>query len=102
MGQAKNRGSVEQRVKEAIARERAKFPETVKCNNCQKDLSEITPLTGDLGIEGLRLAGVANCEDCESTTWVLDGTDEALAKVSFAMDAIHDGDVKSGLALKPE
>lgn len=100
MGQAKSRGSAEQRVREAKERERAKFPQTVKCNNCQKDLSEITPL-GNLGFEGLRLAGAANCSDCESTTWVLDGTDEALAKVAFAMDAIHNGDVKSGFELKP-
>lgn len=81
MGQAKNRGSVEQRIAEAKARERAKFPATVACNNCQAQLSDIEPMDVR-GMDGMRAAGAARCEACSSVTWVLDGTPEAMAGVS--------------------
>lgn len=51
MGQAKLRGSPEQRANEAKARQRAQFAAVVTCNNCQSDLTEIQNL--DIrGIEG--------------------------------------------------
>jgi uncharacterized protein with PIN domain len=100
MGQAKSRGSQVERAAEAKKRERAKFPETVKCNNCQAELSEINPMDVR-GFAGLRLAGAARCEACESTTWVLDGTHEAIAQVSELLDEEHGGGAQYGFALKP-
>lgn len=81
MGQAKKRGSVDQRIAEAKARERAKFPPTVACNNCQAQLADIEPMDVR-GMQGLRAAGAARCEACDSVTWVIDGTPEAMASVA--------------------
>ncbi|MFZ7320527.1 hypothetical protein [Comamonas jiangduensis] len=101
MGQAKNRGSQDARIAEAIKRERAKFPETVKCNSCQKDLSEITPM--DIrGFTGLRAAGAAACSDCQSTTWVMDGTPEAMAEVAEMLEQEHGSEGILGWAPAPK
>ena len=99
MGQAKCRGNQEQRMAEAKARERAKFPDSVACNNCQAQLTEIEPMDVR-GIPGMRLAGGAICEACESTTWVLDGTQEGLEAVSAVLAEGRD-DVSFGVARRP-
>ncbi len=103
MGQAKNRGSLEQRMAEAKARkamERAKFPDTVDCNNCKAPLADIEPMDVR-GIPGMRLAGSAYCEDCQSSTWVLDGTQGGLAAVT-AMLTEGRNDVSFGVARRPQ
>lgn len=102
MGQAKSRGSHEQRIAEARARERAKFPESVKCNNCQADLTEIEPMDVR-GIPGMRLAGGAVCQACNSTTWVLDGTEEGLDTTAAMLEQMHGGDsAQVGIAQRPK
>lgn len=100
MGQAKNRGSQEQRIAEAVARERAKFPDSVKCNECQADLFDIHPM-GDGGVPGMRLLGAAHCEACSSTTWIMDGTPEALEAIADAMEEFHGKVPKAGLVQSP-
>lgn len=55
MGQAKNRGTAAQRAQQAIARERAKLPASVKCDNCQADLPDIWPFKTQ-GFPGLQAA----------------------------------------------
>ena len=102
MGQAKNRGNHEQRIVEARTRERAKFPASVKCNNCQVDLAQIEPM--DIrSIPRMRLAGGALCSACDSTTWVLDGTEEGLANTAEMPEQIHGGDAAQlGFAQRPK
>jgi hypothetical protein len=41
MGQAKQRGSQAERVKEAKAKIEALKPATIVCNSCQKDITDI-------------------------------------------------------------
>lgn len=53
------------------------------------------------GMPGMRLAGAAICASCTQTTWVLDGTPEALAKMQAFMDEEHGEDAKIGFANKP-
>ena len=102
MGQAKSRGNHEQRIAEARARERAKFPASVKCNNCHADLMEIEPMDVR-GIPGMRLAGGALCSACNSTTWVLDGTEEGLANTAEMLEKFHGGDsAQLGFAQRPK
>lgn len=100
MGQAKSRGNQEQRIAEAKVRERAKFPEVVACNNCQAQLTEIESMDVR-GIPGMRLAGAAYCNACDSSTWVLDGTPEGLQAVSAYLADGHE-DVTFGQALRPQ
>lgn len=99
MGEARRRGTPEQRAQAALAAARAKFPATVKCNRCQVDLADITPLD-TRGMPGLRLAGVAHCKACESQTMVLDGDPESLAQFAAFMQD-EKGDVLIGTERKP-
>lgn len=52
------------------------------------------------GLEGMRLAGGAMCAGCSHTTWVLDGTPEALEKMQDFMAQEHGDELKIGLAKK--
>lgn len=89
MGQAKNRGSQADRVAQAVARERAKFPASVKCKSCQADLTEITPLSTK-GHPGIWLMGQAKCRPCDCITWVVEGEPEAVMQLSFSPDGAQD------------
>lgn len=98
MGQAKLRGTSEQRREDAIARQRAQFPAVVTCNSCQAELTEIQGMDVR-GIDGMRLAGVAQCQMCQHDTWVLDGTPEGLALFRQYLDAQHGAEaISTGMA----
>lgn len=86
MGQAKSRGNQAQRIEQAQARDRAKFPASVKCNSCQADLTEIVPMN-TRGQPGLWLAGGAICPACDSTTWVLEGEPDVVAATAATLQA---------------
>lgn len=88
MGQAKNRGNQGQRIAEARSRERAKFPASVKCNSCQAELTDIEPMTVR-DFPGLKLAGAAECRTCETTTWVLHGTQEAMDDAFDRLESVY-------------
>lgn len=100
MGEAKRRGSQETRIEQAVTTLRAQFPAFVSCNQCQAELSDITPLD-TRGMPGLHLAGVANCSACEHETFVLDGEPDALAAFHAYMASEHGDGFTSGVALKP-
>lgn len=100
MGQAKSRGNQEQRMAEAKARERANFPDSVACNNCQAQLTEIEPMDVR-GIPGMRLAGGAICEACESTTWVRDRTPEGIEALTAVLAEGRD-DVSFGVVRRTQ
>lgn len=94
MGQAKRRGTPEQRAAEAFERARRQFPETVTCNNCQAVLSEIEPMDVRR-MEGLRLAGRAYCDACKHDTWVLDGDRDGLQLFQQFLDQEHGSEAVS-------
>lgn len=79
MGMAKVRGNRDQRIALAKERDRASLPQSVDCNDCGAALTNIQALDVR-GLSGLRHAGGARCEACGSTTWVLDGTQEAVRR----------------------
>lgn len=99
MGQAKLKGTFEQRRATAIATARSKFPVSVKCNNCDQDITDIHPMDVS-GLAGMRLAGSAVCVSCSHVTWILDGTPEALAQMQQFLSEEHGDDVKSGVAAR--
>lgn len=98
MGQAKNRGTREQREQKAIAAKRAELPAEVECNNCHATLIDIHPMDVR-GMPGMRKAGGALCGTCGHQTWVLDGTPEGLALFRRFLDEEHGSNaVSSGTA----
>jgi hypothetical protein len=101
MGQAKLRGTVEERTAQAKTAMRAQFPGTVKCNHCQTDIAEINPMDVR-GMDGMLLAGAAVCPSCSFTTWVLDGTPEALANMQAFLNDQHGAEAQTGRVLKPQ
>lgn len=101
MGQAKLNGSFEQRKAQAVAKARALFPTSIQCNNCGHDLFEIQQMDVR-GMPGMRLAGGAVCASCSQTTWILDGTPEALAQMQDYMAEAHGEEAKIGFAKKPQ
>lgn len=99
MGQAKSRGSAEQRKAQAIAAARAAQPATVKCNDCQTELSNIEPVNVR-AMPGLVAAGAAHCQ-CGSSTWMVDGTPEAKAAFAEFLAQEHGDTLKVGTASRP-
>lgn len=99
MGQAKLKGTFEQRKALAIATARAKFPASVKCNNCEQDLTDIHPMDVS-GMVGMQLAASVICPSCTHITWILDGTPEALVQMQKFLQEEHGDDVKSGVAAR--
>lgn len=99
MGEAKRRGNQELRQQQAIASARARFPETVACNECHAALSDIVPFD-TRGIPGLRLAGGALCT-CGNTTYVIDGSPDAVARLQVVLAEEHDSAPKTGTVRKP-
>jgi hypothetical protein len=95
LGQAKVKGSYEQRKEQAIATARAGFPDSVKCNNCNLDLTEIVSMD-TRGLIGLRKVGAAICDACSQTTWILDGSPQSLAEFSSYISEESDGEIKLG------
>jgi hypothetical protein len=100
MGQAKLKGSFQQRQAQAIAQARTQFPQSITCNNCSHELTDIQPMDVR-GIPGMRLAGGAICTSCSHKTWVLDGTPEALAQMQEFMDQENGETAKMGFEKKP-
>jgi uncharacterized protein with PIN domain len=101
MGQAKLKGTLEHRIAQALAKARAQYPASVKCNNCSQDLTDIQSMDVR-GMPGMRLAGAAICSNCSQTTWILDGSPEALEKLQAVMDDEHGEEAKKGFVTNPQ
>lgn len=76
MGQAKNRGTQEQRVAQAQAKLAANKPEKLVCNACGADVTQINPVS-TRGLRGLEAIWVGQC-DCGQTTFAASGEPQAV------------------------
>ena len=76
MGQAKQRGSREQRVADAQAKIEATRPEKLVCNSCGADVTRINPVS-TRGLTGLQAVWVGQC-DCGHTTFAASGEPKAV------------------------
>lgn len=85
MGQAKLRGSRDQRVAQAMEKIEAGRPEKLVCNSCGADVTQINPVS-TRGLRGLEAIWVGQC-DCGHTTFAASGEPKA---VQAFFDALGD------------
>ena len=76
MGQAKQRGSVEQRIAQAQAKIEATRPEKLVCNGCGADVTAIHPVS-TRGLAGVDSIWLGQC-DCGQTTFAATGKPDAV------------------------
>ena len=83
MGQAKQRGSLEQRIAQAQAKIEATRPEKLVCNHCSADVTTINPVS-TRGLRGLEAIWVGQCE-CGHTTFAASGDPKAVEAFFHAL-----------------
>ncbi len=83
MGQAKNRGTLDQRVAQAQAKLAANRPVKLVCNSCGADVTQINPVS-TRGLRGLEAIWVGQC-DCGHTTFAASGEPKAVEAFFFAL-----------------
>lgn len=71
MGQAKRRGTLDDRIAQANARIEATRPEKLVCNGCGADVTTIHPVS-TRGLSGIDAIWVGQC-DCGQTTFAASG-----------------------------
>lgn len=101
MGQAKQRGSQADRIRQAKERIEALKPEFIVCNNCQAHIVDIHVMnTG--GMNGIDAAFGGVCPSCSQTTYAVKGEPDAMADFSLAMDEAMGAEGKVGAQLVRE
>src|SRR5574343_1879693 len=88
MGQAKQRGTLEQRVAQAQAKIEAKRPEKLVCNHCSADVTQVNPVS-TRGLRGLEAIWVGQC-DCGHTTFAASGEPQAVEAFFHAISLDSD------------
>ena len=83
MGQAKNRGTLAQRVAQAQEKIEATRPEKLVCNGCSADVTTIHPVD-TRGLRGIEAIWVGQCE-CGQTTFAASGEAKAVDAFFFAL-----------------
>lgn len=83
MGQAKNRGTKDQRIAQAQAKIEATRPEKLVCNGCSADVTAIHPVS-TRGLRGIDAIWVGQCE-CGQTTFAASGEPQAVDAFFFAL-----------------
>lgn len=76
MGQAKLRGTRDQRVAQAHAKIEATRPDKLVCNGCQADVTDIHPVS-TRGLTGIEAIWMGQCT-CGHTTFAASGKPEAV------------------------
>ena len=84
MGQAKQRGSQEERAKQAREKIEAMKPAMIICNACQAEITDVHAMDAR-GMPGIRAVFAGIC-DCGNTTHAMLGDPEAVADLVVAME----------------
>ena len=84
MGQAKLRGSHEQRIEQAKARIDALRPAFIICNDCKAEITNIDVMD-TRGITGVDACFVGICDKCNGTTYAVKGTPEGCETIAAAL-----------------
>lgn len=89
MGQAKKRGTPEQRRQQALARN---TPSGVRCNECDTVIPTMIPMDTK-GLTGINVAAYGTCPSCKKVTWAISGEPElvALFQETISEDAGPEG-----------
>jgi len=99
MGQAKQRGTKEQREAQAKAKIEAFKPASIVCNHCKAEITEVH--TMDMrGMRGLDAAFAGMCS-CGHTTWAIAGDREAAAGLAASMEETIGQEVMVGAMPRP-
>lgn len=84
MGQAKQRGSLEQRISAAKGRIDALRPAEIICNDCKSEITEIE----DLDIRemtGIDAAFAGVCKQCKGVTYAIKGNPDSIEALMVAL-----------------
>jgi hypothetical protein len=96
MGQAKQRGSQQQRIEQAKAEISVMKPEKIVCNNCSTDIFDVEVMDSR-GMPGIKAAFAGLCV-CGHPSFALLGSAEAVADATAAMQKVfeNEGPLMSG------
>lgn len=89
MGQAKQRGSQEERAKQAQEKIQAIKPAMIVCNACEAEITDVHAMDAR-GIPGIRAVFAAMCS-CGNTTHAMLGDPEAVADLVMAIEEANGG-----------
>jgi len=84
MGQAKRRGSLEQRMAEAKGRIDALRPAAIVCNDCKSEITEIEDMN-IRGMTGIDAAFAGVCKQCKGTTYAIKGDPVSVEALMMAL-----------------
>ena len=85
MGQAKNRGTLEERAAQALAKIEAMKPANILCNHCKAEITDVHVMDTH-GLRGIDGAYAGMCS-CGHTTWAIAGDPQAAAGLAESIDA---------------
>ena len=85
MGQAKRRGSRDERIAQAQARVTALRPEKLTCAKCQADIFEFEVMETQV-LPGLEAAFMGKCPQCDQVSFAFKGTPEAMEDAAALFD----------------
>ncbi|MCM3609527.1 hypothetical protein M4D49_29055 [Cupriavidus pauculus] len=95
MGQAKQRGTKEQRIAQAKEKLAALRPETLVCGACQTAFSEFEAMD-TRGMRGIDAAFAGQCPSCRETVIAFKGEPDAVADAAIAWQDAMGVDGKLG------
>jgi hypothetical protein len=95
MGQARQRGSLEQRQQAAIDKQLALRPKFITCNHCQATLTAMDAVDVS-ALPGITAAFEAHCPHCEHDTYAIKGEPEAVARLHAAIEQAAGGSSGAG------
>jgi hypothetical protein len=84
VGQAKKRGSLEQRIQQARQKINASTPDHIICNHCRTEIKEVH-LLDTKGMRGIDAAFVGQCPACDQSTYAVKGEPKSVAAFMEAM-----------------
>lgn len=90
MGQAKQRGSREERAAEAIAKAESRKPKSITCNACQAEITDVQVMDAR-GMDGIEGAYAGICT-CGHTTWAMAGHPDAVSRAMIALQETVGGE----------
>jgi hypothetical protein len=85
LGQAKNRGSLEERIQQARQKTDESTPDQLICNNCKSEITEVH-LLDTKGMRGIDAAFAGECPACGQSTYAVKGEPNSMAAFMEAME----------------
>jgi hypothetical protein len=97
MGEAKNRGTPQQRVDAAMKRALPAGAPRIRCSRCTLDLQEVQQVDAT-GLRGIELAFKAHCPKCDQETWAVRGESASVRAFYGALEKAAGQKVQLGSA----